>query len=317
MTKIDLENLVLDDTQKSGETGFHIIDLLSYSRFPVFLVASEDTEETMVLKLFPSVTKGSSTSFNNEARLTQLTHPNLLRTIELQRDTYVPESQVESKVSYKLMEYCPHGDFFSLVEGTSFASDEKLARTYFHQLVSGVEYLHNNGVAHLDLKLENLLLAEDFTLKITDFEMSYVKGDIRIQSRGTPQYRAPEVRENCCHDPMAADIYSMGIVLFLMMTKYFPQMENLRVCNLDLYSLLHGDDPVSYWKGMKLIYFTNKRRFNLSKEFQDLFWSMTRKDLKLRATLKSIKEKPWFNGPIYNKEELKRVMCNKLLEKTN
>lgn len=213
------------------------------------------------------------------------------------------------------MEYASHGDFFSLMDSTSLYKDEKLIRTYFHQMVEGVEYLHENGVSHLDLKLENFLLARDFKLKITDFDMAYMEGDSSVLSRGTPQYRAPELINNTCTEPMAADIYSIGICLYILMTQYFPQMEKHTVCDFDLFSLLHGDDKRAYWNAIKLIHFNNDKRFTLSKDFQELFWSMTRGDVESRASMESIKKSAWFNGPIYDDKELKKVMSKKILEK--
>lgn len=75
------------------------------------------------------------------------------------------------------MEYAPNKDFFDALMEIKVKFDDTLVRTYFHQLVSGVEYLHSHGIAHLDLKLENLMLGENFELKIIDFDLSYVRGD--------------------------------------------------------------------------------------------------------------------------------------------
>jgi serine/threonine protein kinase len=78
------------------------------------------------------------------------------------------------------MEHCPYGDFFDLIKNHNLTFDDKMARTYFRQLISGIEYLHYYGIAHLDLKPENILLSEDFKLKIIDFDLSYKDGDKMI-----------------------------------------------------------------------------------------------------------------------------------------
>ena len=75
---------------------------------------------------------------------------------------------------------------------------KKLARTYFRQLIDGLEYLHSQGVRHLDLKLENLLIGDDYQLKIIDFDLSYMSGDTQILTRGSKFYRAPELRASQC-----------------------------------------------------------------------------------------------------------------------
>ncbi|RYZ75841.1 MAG: hypothetical protein EOP04_32805, partial [Proteobacteria bacterium] len=80
---------------------------------------------------------------------------------------------------------------------------------------------------HLDLKLENLLLGENFTLKIADFDLAYVKGDTRVCTRGTKFYRSPELMEQRCSNMEAADMYAAGIILFVFKTAgILPHSEN-------------------------------------------------------------------------------------------
>jgi len=75
--------------------------------------------------------------------------------------------------------------------------DKKLCRTFFHQLIDGIEYLHSQNLAHMDLKLENLVLGDDFKLKIIDFDLAISLTDEKNDQyggAGTKNYRAPEVR---------------------------------------------------------------------------------------------------------------------------
>lgn len=116
----------------------------------------------------------------------------------------------------QVMEFCEQGDLFSLVNRKYLAKDDHLADRLclFKQLVQGLNYLHNNGIAHRDVKLENLLLTRQSKLKITDFGVSEVfsglhpglkkaggqcgrdMGEIRLCAPGmcgSPPYIAPEV----------------------------------------------------------------------------------------------------------------------------
>eukprot|EP00330_Aristerostoma_sp_ATCC50986_P001863 CAMPEP_0114576740 /NCGR_PEP_ID=MMETSP0125-20121206/1472_1 /TAXON_ID=485358 ORGANISM="Aristerostoma sp., Strain ATCC 50986" /NCGR_SAMPLE_ID=MMETSP0125 /ASSEMBLY_ACC=CAM_ASM_000245 /LENGTH=113 /DNA_ID=CAMNT_0001765497 /DNA_START=120 /DNA_END=461 /DNA_ORIENTATION=+ len=97
------------------------------------------------------------------------------------------------KISYILMEYANNGDFQSFLNPKNPQIDEKLSRTYFHQLIAGISYLHSHCIAHLDIKPENLLLGDDLQLKIADFDLAYFEGDEMIKSGGTPCFRAPEL----------------------------------------------------------------------------------------------------------------------------
>ena len=117
-----------------------------------------------------------------------------------------------------VMEFCDHGDLFSLVQQKYLSKEghqvDRLC--LFKQLIQGLNYLHNNGIAHRDVKLENLLITKDSKLKITDFGVSDVfcgihpglraaggecgkeMGEIRLCDPGmcgSPPYMAPEVIE--------------------------------------------------------------------------------------------------------------------------
>lgn len=88
-------------------------------------------------------------------------------------------------------------------------------------------HLHHYGVAHCDLKLENLVLDSSYLLKIIDFDTAKAKTDTLFKPKGTPCYRAPElVGIEEVFDYRKCDIYSAGIILFIMVCKSLPWKEN-------------------------------------------------------------------------------------------
>jgi serine/threonine protein kinase len=94
-----------------------------------------------------------------------------------------------------VLEYCAGGELFDFVCDTGKFS-EKVTRTYFHQMMSGLHYLHEKGYAHRDIKPENLLLNVDFKLKLADFGFAILwKGrdgsGILHTKLGTEGYMAP------------------------------------------------------------------------------------------------------------------------------
>eukprot|EP00740_Mantoniella_antarctica_P017554 CAMPEP_0181366578 /NCGR_PEP_ID=MMETSP1106-20121128/10778_1 /TAXON_ID=81844 /ORGANISM="Mantoniella antarctica, Strain SL-175" /LENGTH=229 /DNA_ID=CAMNT_0023481935 /DNA_START=90 /DNA_END=779 /DNA_ORIENTATION=+ len=127
-----------------------------------------------------------------------LDHPNVIRFVEV----LLTQDHIAI-----VMEYAAGGELFDRIVGKgSFAEDE--ARFFFQQLISGLEYCHRQGVAHRDLKLENILLDGSPTprLKICDF--GYSKHSV-IHSQpkstvGTPAYIAPEVLSSKVYDGEAA-----------------------------------------------------------------------------------------------------------------
>ncbi len=90
------------------------------------------------------------------------------------------------------MEYCPNGDIFNTIK-TSGKFQPELSRHYFSQLLDAVETIHNYGeVAHLDLKLENILLDAKFQLKVCDFGFAETLTRLVTTNKGTHGYKAPE-----------------------------------------------------------------------------------------------------------------------------
>jgi serine/threonine protein kinase len=116
------------------------------------------------------------------------------------------------------MEYCPNGDLFDLVKKTGKLSNN-LARSLFLQILDGVEHLHEvGGVAHLDMKLENILVGNDFKLKLCDFGFVEELNQKVMKSKGTDGYKAPEIymQSNDGFSGDKADIFALGVILFIM-----------------------------------------------------------------------------------------------------
>jgi len=131
-----------------------------------------------------------------------------------------------------VLELVEGGELFEhLVEKKVLPEDE--ARFFFHQLIDGLVYCQKAGICHRDLKPENLLLDKRGNLKISDFGLStlYV-GDAEAEGQqraellhttcGTPNYVAPEVLESRGYDGKSADVWSVGVILFVLLAGYLP-----------------------------------------------------------------------------------------------
>ncbi|CAL9166106.1 unnamed protein product [Musa hybrid cultivar] len=127
---------------------------------------------------------------------------------------------------YFVMEYVRGGELFSRVAKGRLREDT--ARRYFQQLISAVAFCHARGVFHRDLKPENLLVDENGDLKVSDFGLSAVAeqsrgGDGLLHTFcGTPAYVAPEVLSRRGYDGSKVDIWSCGVILFVLMAGYLP-----------------------------------------------------------------------------------------------
>ena len=101
------------------------------------------------------------------------------------------------------------------------------------QICHAVEHIHFSGFAHLDLKLNNIFLDEYFNIKIGDFGSAHKceKKDRCRHRRGTQNYMAPEVQQlsgRKSFDARKADVYSLGVILFLLLFKCFPKRSSVK-----------------------------------------------------------------------------------------
>ncbi|KAF3591550.1 hypothetical protein DY000_02026073 [Brassica cretica] len=149
-------------------------------------------------------------------------HPNIVELKEVMA--------TKTKIFF-VMEFVRGGELFAKVVKGKLKEDA--ARRYFQQLISAVDFCHSRGVSHRDLKPENLLVDENGDLKVSDFGLSALPeqllqdGLLHTQC-GTPAYVAPEVLRKKGYDGAKADIWSCGVVLYVLLAGYLPfQEENL------------------------------------------------------------------------------------------
>ncbi|GAB2234119.1 hypothetical protein Droror1_Dr00003356 [Drosera rotundifolia] len=143
-------------------------------------------------------------------------HPNIV---------YLYEVMASKTKIYFIMEYAKGGELFYKVSKGRLKED--VARKYFCQLISAVDFCHSRGVYHRDLKPENLLLDEQENLKVTDFGLSALaetkhQDGLLHTACGTPAYVAPEVISRKGYDGPKADIWSCGVILFVLLAGYLP-----------------------------------------------------------------------------------------------
>ena len=293
---------VVYGSHKEIYQNLDIIMQLNKAKFPVYLVQSKITKKTYAMKVFGHSNGEPHLYYKNESRFASLQHPNVVRNLYFESERKSRLENVEKQISYIITEYAINGDFFSFMKKNRKYVDEKLARTYFRQLIEGLEFIHQNGVAHMDLKLENLLVGNDYNLKIADFDMAHFKDDAIIIGSGTRNYRGPEVIKGKCNNPKAADIFSAGIVLFALKTKGgFPHFETNTEGGLQFPELLE-ENPSQFWSEHSK---AQRQDDYFDEDFKELFAMMTRTDPKNRATIETIKASRWYNGSHYTPEELK------------
>jgi len=131
----------------------------------------------------------------------------------------------------------------SLLDLLNFDLPESTTRRYFIAVVDILTRLHFNGVYHGDIKLENILVSDvDGTCTLTDFEFSdHFRSDkLRVTRQGSLHYAAPEIMSSTLHVGWEPDIWALGIILYALLTGYFPfggnsmdevRREQIKYCN--------------------------------------------------------------------------------------
>jgi len=279
--------------------SFKLEQTIVSDKSTIYLIQNELDSKKYILKASSHQDQISHLALQREKHFhASLHHENIIQ--------YIPDLNLSAQnCDFILMEYASFGDFFNLATDYNF-SDEKLVRTFFHQMIKGLQYLHSHGIAHLDLKLENLLLGQDLLLKIADFDLSQRFEDLELISKGTTNYRSLEVKDGNCRDFFAADIYSLGVCLYTFFAGAFPFLEdtNNPVAMPFRYETFIEDNS-GFWEENQLLM---DGRITFSQSFQALLNNMWAANPHERSTLEDIKNSEWFNQPTYNLNELKTIM---------
>ncbi|KAI0050941.1 Pkinase-domain-containing protein, partial [Auriscalpium vulgare] len=145
-----------------------------------------------------------------------LKHPNIIETLDIVSD---------HGHYYEVMEYAPY-DLFSVVMSGKMCRPEIYC--VFRQICDGVEYLHEMGLAHRDLKLDNCVMTTDNVVKLIDFGTATVfhyPGKAQQKATGivgSDPYLAPEVITTESYDPRKTDVWSLAIIFMCMVLRRFP-----------------------------------------------------------------------------------------------
>lgn len=209
------------------------------------------------------------------AVMKRVKHPNIVELHEVMAS--------KTKI-YFAMELVRGGELFAKVAKGRLKED--VARHYFQQLISAVDFCHSRGVYHRDLKPENLMLDDDGNLKVADFGLSAFADHLRQDGLlhttcGTPAYVAPEVLGKKGYDGAKADIWSCGVILYVLLAGFLPfQDENLVAMYRKIY---RGDFKCPPW---------------FSPEARRLITRLLDPNPSTRVTASKIMESSWFRKSI-------------------
>ncbi|KFO33288.1 SNF-related serine/threonine-protein kinase [Fukomys damarensis] len=200
-------------------------------------------------------------------------HPNIVRLYEV--------IDTQTKL-YLILELGDGGDMFDYIMKHEEGLSEDLAKKYFAQIVHAISYCHKLHVVHRDLKPENVVFFEKQGLvKLTDFGFSnkFQPGKKLTTSCGSLAYSAPEILLGDEYDAPAVDIWSLGVILFML------------VCGQPPFQEANDSETLTMIMDCKYTVPTH-----VSKECKDLITRMLQRDPKRRASLEEIENHAWLQG---------------------
>ena len=203
------------------------------------------------------------------------------------------------RIAYKdyiVTDYFCKGNLLIYIEQTGKGLEEKYAKVIFSEILKGVKKFHTEKICHLDLHMRNILLNENFKPRIIDFGISHKLKSIdeKFDSIGAG-FQCPEMNEKNNYNGIDADIFSLGSILFSLVTsKYGFHFRRFKNDDRDIYNLIKDNKLEQYWD--KIINSLENKNIptNFSKEFKDLFISMVAYDPKKRPRIDEILNSPWF-----------------------
>ncbi|MED6218517.1 Glutamate receptor ionotropic, kainate 1 [Stylosanthes scabra] len=226
---------------------------------------------------------GSETAMSDVLRevliMKMVEHPNIVNLIEVIDDP-------ESDCFYMVLEYV-EGKFICEGSGRGCALGEDTVRKYLRDIVSGLRYLHDHNIIHLDIKPDNLLITREGKVKIGDFSVSQAfedDNDILYRSPGTPVFSAPECCAGGRYHGKASDTWAVGVTLYCMIMGEYPFLGKALP---DTYEKILNNPLVL--------------PDDINPQLKNLIEGLLCKDPKARMTLNEVAEHRWVigdDGPI-------------------
>ena len=198
------------------------------------------------------------------------------------------------KVYYAIFEYLKNGELNNYIFLLKKKFSEEISRKIFFDLLKAVETCHKSGISHGDIKLQNILFNSNFNIKLIDLGFAKnIEDGLISEITGTRFYNAPEMF--CCatkgYDGVMADIFSLGVVLFILVMGFYP-FDKPNITD-NRYKYISKKDYINFWKKTEQKISSSSSYNGVSHEFKDLFEKMVSYRPKERISISEIKKHPW------------------------
>jgi len=266
----------------------------------VYLVEDKKDKKLYAAKVFelnPSL-------FDDEIKILKkvasLYNPFIIKLIESGEGPVKVPSKPKTDRKYVILEYASKGILFNYISCPEKGFSERHAKLIFHKILKGVKAIHNAGICHRDIKMENIVLDDKFDPKICDFGFgSDIKGKDGSgklnEFWGSQHYRAPEIIFRKRYEGVKADIFSLGVVLLILLTNAFG-FEDAKGYD-KYYNLIIKKKSIIFWDSLIKYYEKSEEIKNsllhLSEDLKSLYIKMVSYNPDLRPSINDILDDPW------------------------
>ena len=259
----------------------------------VFLVQTQNSNEKYVAKILKNEDDDQITYYNNEVHyltiLEQQHSPNIINIIGSGQGPVIRRDRNDGQPlikRYIVLEYAPKRELADYIIYTQSGLGEEYSKLIFYKIMKGIQTIHNQGICHRDIKLENILLDDNFSPKIADFGFSTMNAPDLEDYIGTKTYASPELLANTPYDGKKSDIFSLGQTLMILTFGKGGFVKADESCKL-FQKIIEGDNE-GYWKIIE-----KNVNEGLSNDFKDLYIRMISIDPNNRPTAEVILNHDW------------------------
>ena len=272
----------------------------------VYLVKDSTTKKTYAAKIL----KKQDIVFKNEVdilnALKEAQNPYILNLVNSGTGNVVLKDKDLKEKQYLILEYASKGSLYYYVKQFEQGLKKEYAKVIFYKILKGVLSCHEKGICHRDLKLENILLDENFNPKIADFGFSTSESEkVPNDGCGTEGYSAPEIYYKKVYNGIQADIFSLGVILFNLYIGNAPFKIPLK-SNIFYNNIFQGNYP-EYWALITKTLEGHEKfeDFEDFKDFKELINKMICYKPEERLTIIEILKSKWLKE--INEDQLKKL----------
>ena len=239
-----LKRQLLLNEQNTLDYKYNIIKKINndayYERYLVKDIESEKQYIAAIRGNIEGIDNNEKYDFNHEVKMTkmasELNNPYIIHLENYGTGIFIYEKKIEKNRKYLIYDYYPNGDLSEYITIDFGGFKEFHSKYIFDKILRGVKALHEAGICHRDLKPSNIFLDDDFNPKIYNFLISAIflndKGEIKFNDMaGSGGYINPQMVNRELYSGDKADIYSLGIILYILHTGQLPKAFLLRKQN--------------------------------------------------------------------------------------